>query len=74
MKKALILVTLYILIVAAATGVNIARINHMQELATQQKIRDIKQDRKIEALEKELRLLKTDVNILQYGFEEKEND
>ena len=69
MKKTLILITLYILIIAAAIGVNVARITHRQELAEQQKIRDIEQDRKIEALEKELRLLRTDVNILQYGFE-----
>lgn len=72
MKKTLILITLYILIIAAATGVNVARITHRQELAEQQKIRDTEQNRKIEALEKELRLLKTDVNILQYGFEEAE--
>lgn len=29
-------------------------------------------DKKIEELEKEIRILKTDVNILQYGFESEE--
>lgn len=28
-------------------------------------------DRRIEELEKEIRLLKTDINIIQYGYEEK---
>lgn len=30
-------------------------------------------DKKIEELEKEIRILKTDVNILQYGFEKENN-
>ena len=29
-------------------------------------------DKKVEELEKEIRILKTDVNILQYGFESEE--
>lgn len=28
-------------------------------------------DRRIDELEKEIRLLKTDINIIQYGYEEK---
>lgn len=38
------------------------------EVATERVIKD----KKIEELEKEIRILKTDVNILQYGFESEE--
>lgn len=30
-------------------------------------------DKKIEQLEKEIRILKTDINIIQYGFNEDQN-
>lgn len=36
---------------------------------TIQEIRDNKQDERIKALEKEIRILKTDMYVLQYGYE-----
>lgn len=36
------------------------------------KLEKIEQNKKIEELEKEIRILKTDVHIIQYGFESEE--
>ena len=33
---------------------------------------NVVRDKKIEELEKEIRILKTDVNVIQYGFESEE--
>lgn len=69
MKSTKMLLLLTILLAAAAVGMNIARISYKLELREEQKIADVAQNRRIEELEKEVRLLKTDVYILQYGFE-----
>ena len=47
----------------------------LEDFQTQVAAEKIIQNEKIEELEKEIRILKTDVHIIQYGFEsDKEND
>ena len=70
MKKLQALLILFILTCYAAIGVNIAKISHVHEQQIEQQIKDDIQDAEIEALKKEVRLLKTDLHILQYGFED----
>ena len=70
MKKTLWLLLLILLAIAAAIGVNVARISHIHEQKIEQQIRDDMQNARIEALEKEVRILKTDLYFLQNGYEE----
>ena len=44
---------------------------YFQELI---KIEKFEQNKKIEELEKEIRILKTDINIIQYGYESEEGN
>lgn len=57
------------LAVAAGIGIMITRISYRHEQQLQQQVRDSMQDDEIEALKKEVRLLKTDLYLLQHGFE-----
>ena len=70
MKKTLWLLLLILLAIAAAIGVNVTRISHIHEQKIEQQIRDDVQNARIEALEKEVRILKTDLYFLQNGYEE----
>lgn len=72
MKKTIELIVLLILLVVAAIGVNIARISYKTEMQEEQKVINAVVDERIKELEKEIRLLKTDVYTLQYGFEDKD--
>lgn len=44
----------------------------VEDLEHEFEVERIMKDRKIEELEKEIRILKTDVSIIQYGFESEE--
>lgn len=44
---------------------------NLQELSAVEKF---EQNKKIEELEKEIRILKTDINIIQYGYESEEGN
>ena len=72
MKKTIELIVLLILAVVAAIGINIARISYRTEMYEEQKAINAVLNERIEELEKEIRLLKTDVYVLQYGFEDKD--
>ena len=43
-----------------------------EDFENQTAVERYEQNKKIEELEKEIRILKTDMNILQYGFESEE--
>lgn len=70
MNKTIWLFLLLLLTIAAGIGVSIAEIHHRQELYELQKLVDTIQNERIADLEKDVRLLKTDVHIIQYGFED----
>lgn len=72
MKKTIELIVLLILVVVAGIGANIARISYKTEVQEEQKVINAIVDERIKELEKEIRLLKTDVYVLQYGFEDKD--
>jgi cell division protein FtsB len=46
----------------------------MTEHTSIQEVKDFKQNERIEALEKEIRILKTDIYVLQYGYEGDKDD
>ena len=70
MKKTTLLLVLLLLMTAAAIGLNIVIITHNQEMVAEQKVINAVQDARIAELEKEIRILKTDIRIIQYGFED----
>jgi len=73
MKKQGVLYGLLILLaLAAAIGTNVAKIDYWQNKFDYQTAINEGQSRQIKELQKEVRMLKTDVHILQYGFEESE--
>lgn len=72
MKKLQALLILFILTCYAAIGVNLAKISHIREQQLEQQLKDDIQNAEIEALKKDVRMLKTDVHLLQYGFEDEE--
>ena len=69
MRNILILfnILLFILLLGFCANAYINSTENARELLEQRKITD----RQIEELEKEIRVLKTDINIIQYGYEEK---
>ena len=73
-RKTVILGVLLMLAVAADIGVNISEIHHQQELFELQKVIDGVQDERIKVLEKEVRILKTDMSIIQNGETDEEAD
>ena len=70
MKTKAVGVIVLLLVCAAEAGLLVARINQKQELFELQQVIDRCQNEKIVQLEKEIRILKTDVHLLQYGFED----
>lgn len=70
MKNLATLVILALMFVAADIGLNITFISKRDEIAAYQKASYTQETARIEALEKEVRLLKTDVQLLQHGYEE----
>ena len=71
-KKLFLVVTLSLLFVIAGVGLKVKLVTDRQEQSRELEARFQMQDKKIEELEKEIRILKTDVHVLQYGFEEEE--
>lgn len=59
-----------LLICMAETGLLAVRIHQKQEMLEHQQAMDKIQNIKIAELEKEIRVLKTDMHVLQYGFED----
>jgi hypothetical protein len=74
MGKTSLLAVLLVLVVALAVGINVKIISDKKDRIDIQLIRDREQDEHIKALEKEVRILKTDMYILQYGYEGEKND
>ena len=72
MKSWLTLIAFFLLMIGADIGLNITYINKRDELYALQKVINAEQTAAIVELQKEVRILKTDVHILQYGFEEAE--
>lgn len=69
MGKTSLLAVLLVLVVALAVGINVKIISDKKDRMDLQLIRDREQDERIKALEKEIRILKTDMYVLQYGYE-----
>ncbi len=69
MGKTSLLAVLLVLAVASAIGINVKIISDKKDRIDLQLIRDREQDERIKALEKEIRILKTDIYVLQYGYE-----
>ena len=72
MKTNHFLTILIILLLAALIGVDVARCNQLQELSELQVVVDTTQTEAIATLQKEVRILKTDLDILQNGYKEAE--
>lgn len=70
MKNLATLVALALMFVAADIGLNITFISKRDEIAAYQEASYAQETAHIEVLEKEVRLLKTDVQLLQHGYEE----
>ena len=68
-KLIILFAMLELMLFAIGTALSNDSNRHEETLAAQQ-IVDIDQNKRIEALEKEVRLLKTDLYITQNGFEE----
>ena len=66
--------TFYVGVILLLLGLIFLMINfnfNITELKNEISYENIIRDKKIEELEKEIRILKTDIDIMQYGFEEK---
>ena len=74
MGKTSLLAVLLVLAVALAVGINVEIISDKKDRMDLQLIRDREQDERIKALEKEIRILKTDMYVLQYGYEGEKNE
>ena len=69
------LILAFILIELALFGVGVALSDNdkeQKEASTTQNTIDVNQNKHIEALEKEIRILKTDMQLMRHGFEETE--
>ena len=69
MGKISLLAILLVLVAALGIGINVKIISDKKDRLDLQAVRDREQDERIKALEKEVRILKTDVYVLQYGYE-----
>ena len=72
MAKASILVVLLILLSALGIGIQAHKVQYKKDRNEQQYMLDLEQNRRIQELEKEVRILKTDLLIIQNGFGENE--
>ena len=72
MNKTALLMVLFVLVLSLAVGINVKIIQDRKDIKDLQTLTNIEQDKRIEALEKEVRVLKTDLQVLKYGFKEDE--
>lgn len=72
MKNLIIFIIFMVLLFLPAT-LYIKLICDFEDFQELTKVEKYEQNKKIEELEKEIRMLKTDVNIIQYGFNEDQN-
>ena len=70
MKRIILLSLLLLVMLVFAVGINGAIIQHKHNILVNQQLTDAVQDARIAELEKEIRILKTDMDILQNGFKE----
>lgn len=69
MRQTTILAALTVLVAALGIALNVHIFQSRKDRLDLQAARDRKQNERIEALEKEVRILKTDIYVLQYGYE-----
>ena len=74
MNKTALLMVLFVLILSLAVGINVRIIQDRKDIKDLQTLSNIEQDKRIEALEKEVRVLKTDLQVLKYGFKEEDEE
>lgn len=72
MAKTSILVVLMVLLLALGVGIQAHKVQYKKDRNEQQYMLDLEQDKRIQELEKEVRILKTDLLIIQNGFVENE--
>lgn len=70
MGKTTILAALVVLVAALGIALNVRIFQNHRDRIDLQQLRDTEQDKRIEEMEKEIRLLKTDLQVLKYGFKE----
>jgi hypothetical protein len=63
-----------VLVAALGIALNVYIFQNRKDRLDLQAARDREQNERIEALEKEVRILKTDLYVLQYGYEGEKND
>lgn len=69
MGKTAILAALTVIVAALGIALNVHIFQNRKDRLDLQAVRDREQNERIEALEKEVRILKTDMYVLQYGYE-----
>ena len=74
MRQTAILASLTVIIAALGIALNVHIFQNRKDRLDLQAVRDREQNERIEALEKEVRILKTDIYVLQYGYEGEENE
>ena len=74
MRQTAILASLTVIIAALGIALNVHIFQNRKDRLDLQAVRDREQNERIEALEKEIRILKTDIYVLQYGYEGEENE
>ena len=74
MRQTAILASLTVIIAALGIVLNVHIFQNRKDRLDLQAARDREQNERIEALEKEIRILKTDIYVLQYGYEGEENE
>ena len=74
MRQTAILASLTVIIAALGIALNVHIFQNRKDRLDLQAARDREQNERIEALEKEIRILKTDIYVLQYGYEGEENE
>lgn len=72
MAKTSILVVLLILLLALGIGIQAHKAQSIKDRNELQYLLDLEQNKRIQELEKEVRILKTDLLIIQNGFGENE--
>lgn len=74
MGKTTILAALVVLVAALGIALNVRIFQNHRDRIDLQQLRDTEQDKRIEEMEKEIRLLKTDLQVLKYGFKEEDEE
>lgn len=70
----LLLWLLLLLMAVAYIGIKVRFDTDKNSRLAELEVQNITQDKQIMELQKEIRILKTDIYILQYGYEGEEND